>query len=289
METRVLRANILLLLTALIWGAAFVAQRVGMDHMGPMTFNAVCFALGALALLPCIAWMDGRRTGLARAYPLRNGLLPGIALFLGAWLQQLGLCYTTAGKAGFITGLYVVFVPVIGIFLRHRYGPGTWGGAALAMAGMYLLSVTGGFSIGKGDALVLGSAAFWAIHVLLLGRLTKGIAAVDALRLASVQFGVCALISLAGAAVSEDISLSGIRAGLIPILYGGLLSVGVAYTLQVVAQRDARPAPAAIILSLEAVFAVMAGWLLLDEMLTARAMAGCTLMFGGMVWSQLRP
>ena len=157
------------------------------------------------------------------------------------------------------------------------------------MAGMYLLSVTGGFSIGKGDALVLGSAAFWAIHVLLLGRLTKGIAAVDALRLASVQFAVCALISLAGAAVSEDISLSGIRAGLIPILYGGLLSVGVAYTLQVVAQRDARPAPAAIILSLEAVFAVMAGWLLLDEMLTARAMAGCTLMLGGMIWSQLRP
>lgn len=289
MNNRVLRANFLLLLTALIWGAAFVAQRVGMEHMGPLTFNAIRFALGALALLPCISWMNGHKTNLSREYLFRGGMLLGGVLFLGAWLQQFGLVYTTAGKAGFITGLYVVFVPLIGIFLHHRYGLGTWGGAILAIAGMYLLSVTQDFSIDKGDALVLASAFFWAIHVLLVGRLTKGIAAVDAMRLSMVQFAICALISLLGAAASEEISLTGIRGGLIPILYGGLLSVGVAYTLQVVAQRDARPAPAAIILSLEAVFAVLAGWLLLGEMLTMRALMGCTLMLCGMIWSQVRP
>jgi drug/metabolite transporter (DMT)-like permease len=289
MNNRVLRANILLLLTALIWGAAFTAQRVGMEHMGPLTFNAVRFALGALALWPCIVWMDGHKTDLSRAYLFRGGMLLGGVLFLGAWLQQFGLVYTTAGKAGFITGLYVVFVPLIGIFLRHRYGLGTWGGAILALAGMYLLSVTQDFSIDKGDALVFTSAFFWAAHMLLVGRLTKGITAVDAMKLSMVQFAVCALISFLGAATFEEISLDGIRGGLVPILYGGLLSVGVAYTLQVVAQRDAKPASAAIILSLEAVFAVLAGRLLLGETLSMRALMGCTLMLCGMIWSQVRP
>jgi len=291
MHTRTMRANLLLLLTALIWGAAFVAQRVGMDHMGPLTFNGVRFALGALALLPLIVHMDRRRTAppVPLAGLVRGGLLMGAALFLGAWLQQFGLCYTTAGKAGFITGLYVVFVPLIGIFLGHRYGLGTWAGAALAMAGMYLLSVTEAMSMDKGDALVLMSAFFWGVHVLLVGRLTRNLPAVDAVRLAAVQFTACSLISLAGAILFEDITLVGLRNGLTPILYGGLMSVGVAYTLQVVAQRDARPAPAAIILSLEAVFAALAGWALLGEILTVQALIGCALMLIGMIWSQARP
>lgn len=291
MTNRTTLANFLLLLTALIWGAAFVAQRMGMDHMGPLTFNGVRFALGAVALLPLIRHMDTRRTlpGPPASSLLRGGLLMGGALFLGAWLQQFGLCYTTAGKAGFITGLYVVFVPLIGIFLGHRYGLGTWAGAGLALAGMYLLSVTETFSISKGDALVLLSAVFWGVHVLLVGKLTQGLAAVDAVKLATIQFAACSLISLGGAAAFEDISLSGLRDGIIPILYGGLMSVGVAYTLQVVAQRHARPAPAAIILSLEAVFAALAGWLLLGEVLTVQAMLGCALMLGGLIWSQLRP
>jgi drug/metabolite transporter (DMT)-like permease len=291
MDSRIFRANILLLLTALIWGAAFVAQRMGMDHMGPLTFNGVRFALGALALWPLIASMDKKRTSAAPALTtlIRGGMLMGGALFLGAWLQQFGLCYTTAGKAGFITGLYVVFVPLIGIFLGHRYGLGTWAGAGLAIAGMYLLSVTESMSIGKGDALVLLSAFFWGVHVLLIGRLTGGLSAVDAIKLAAVQFAFCSLISLTGALLFEDITLSGLRAGVIPLLYGGLMSVGVAYTLQVVAQRDARPAPAAIILSLEAVFAALAGWMLLGETLTMQALVGCALMLGGMIWSQARP
>jgi drug/metabolite transporter (DMT)-like permease len=291
MDSRTTRANILLLLTALIWGAAFVAQRVGMDHMGPLTFNGIRFALGSLALLPLIGHMNKRRTTPPPQLSalVRGGVLMGGALFLGAWLQQFGLCYTTAGKAGFITGLYVVFVPVVGIFLGHRYGIGTWAGAALAIVGMYLLSVTGTMSMDKGDALVLMSAFFWGVHVLLVGRLTRGIAAVDAVTLAAVQFATCSLISLAGAAAFEEISADGLWDGIIPILYGGLMSVGVAYTLQVVAQRDARPAPAAIILSLEAVFAALTGWLLLDEILTVQALIGCALMLCGMIWSQIRP
>jgi drug/metabolite transporter (DMT)-like permease len=291
MNSRTARANLFLLLTALIWGAAFVAQRMGMDHMGPLTFNGVRFALGALALLPLIVIMDKKRTTVAPQLStlLRGGMLMGGALFLGAWLQQFGLCYTTAGKAGFITGLYVVFVPLIGIFLGHRYGLGTWAGAGLAIAGMYLLSVTESMSMDKGDALVLMSAFFWGIHVLLIGKLTSGLAAVDAIKLATVQFACCSLISMAGAVLFEDITLSGLRGGLTPILYGGLMSVGVAYTLQVVAQRDARPAPAAIILSLEAVFAAVAGWMLLGEILTVQALIGCTLMLCGMIWSQARP
>jgi drug/metabolite transporter (DMT)-like permease len=291
MDSRIFRANILLLLTALIWGAAFVAQRMGMDHMGPLTFNGVRFALGALALWPLIASMDKKRTSVAPTLStlIRGGMLMGGALFLGAWLQQFGLCYTTAGKAGFITGLYGVFVPLIGIFLGHRYGLGTWAGAGLAIAGMYLLSVTESMSIGKGDALVLLSAFFWGVHVLIIGRLTGGLSAVDAIKLAAVQFAFCSLISLTGAVLFEDITLSGLRAGVIPLLYGGLMSVGVAYTLQVVAQRDARPAPAAIILSLEAVFAALAGWMLLGETLTMQALVGCALMLAGMIWSQARP
>lgn len=290
MFSRTSRANIFLLLAAMIWGAAFVAQRMGMEYMGPLTFNAVRFALGALALLPLIKYLASReRASQMPALQLvRGGLGMGAVLFLGAWLQQFGLCYTTAGKAGFITGLYVVFVPLLGIFFGHRYGSGTWAGAILAISGMYLLSVTETLSMNRGDTLVLLSAFFWAGHVLLVAKLTRGMAAVDAIKLSALQFIACSVLSFFGAVFFEEISLAGLKAGLVPLLYGGLMSVGLGYTLQVVAQRDARPAPAAIILSLEAVFAVFAGWLMLGEVLTTRAMLGCTLMLGGMIWSQVK-
>ena len=293
MNTRSLRANVLLMLTALIWGTAFVAQRVGMDHMGPLLFNGARFTLGSLALLPLIMRMrSGLPPGtelLPRPTVIRHGIILGGALFLGAWLQQFGLCYTTAGNAGFITGLYVVFVPLIGLFLKQRYGMGTWIGSAMAVSGMYLLSVTEGFSISKGDFLVLISALFWAVHVLLIGKFSQGIRAVDAVRISSVQFGTCAVISLGAAFIFEPVSLSGLTGGMLPILYGGLMSVGIAYTLQVVAQRDASPAPAAIILSMEAVFAALAGWLFLEEVMTVRAIMGCGLMLGGMILAQVKP
>lgn len=277
-------AHLLLLVTALIWGLAFTAQRAGMASMGPLTFNGVRFLLGAASLTP-LAWALGERR-LPEAWTVRRGVVLGGLLFLGAWLQQLGLCWTTAGNAGFITGLYVLLVPVLGYPLGQRAGRSTWIGSILAVVGMFLLSVTDDLTMGRGDLLVLLSAVFWAGHVLAVGRFSAGISAAAAVVLSIIQFAVCGAISLAGALITETITAAGLRQGLIPILYGGLASVGVAYTLQVVAQRHARPAPAAIILSLEAVFAALGGWVLLDETMGPRALLGCGLMLAGTIIGQ---
>jgi drug/metabolite transporter (DMT)-like permease len=290
MESRALRADLLLLATAAIWGFAFVAQRMGMDHVGPFTFNGVRFALGSLSLLPLV-WLEARRpvvvVGTARPggkTVLYGGILAGSALFLGASLQQVGLVHTTAGKAGFITGLYVVIVPILGLCYRQRPDAGTWIGAGMAAAGLYLLSVTEQFTIAFGDLLELVGAFFWACHLLILGWLSPRM---PVLRLACLQYAWCALLSLAVALVFESIALAAIRAAALPILYGGLGSVGIAYTLQVVAQKDAPPAHAAILLSLEAVFAALGGWLILGEILSPRGMVGCAFMLAAMLISQL--
>ncbi len=294
MEARHWKADGLLLLTALIWGSAFVAQRVGMDNVGPFTFNGVRFALGALSLQPLIWWMqrtrrrEGGGEGISSARLILCGLVAGCVLFGGAALQQVGIVYTTAGKAGFITGLYVVMVPLFGLALGQRAGTGTWIGAILAAVGLYLLSVTEDFGIAYGDLLELVGAVFWAGHVLIIGRLSPGMDATDAVKLAAAQFVVCSVLSLAAGAATETVTLAGLHGAMAPILYGGLMSVGVAYTLQVVAQRDADPAHAAIILSLEAAFAALTGYLVLGEVLSMRAMLGCGLMLGGMLLSQLK-
>ncbi len=282
------KAEILLLLAAIIWGFAFVAQRMGMDHIGPFTYNGVRFLLGALSLAPLL-WL-GRRTAPlldpgAKRLTLAGSLLAGLILFAGASLQQIGLIYTTAGKAGFITGLYVVIVPLLGLLWGQRTPWGTWLGALLAIFGLYLLTMSDRLALGEGDGLVLIGALFWAGHVLVIGWLAGR--RVDPVLLACLQFIVCAVLSLAVALVSEPITLTGLRGATLPILYGGLLSVGVAYTLQVVAQRDAPPTHAAIILSLETVFAALGGWLLLNEVLAERGLLGCGLMFVGMLLSQL--
>jgi drug/metabolite transporter (DMT)-like permease len=289
-----LRSDLLLLLAAAIWGFAFVAQRLGMEHTGPLTFNAARFALGSLALLPLV-WLRRRQMAgpaaggapaQAVAGDVRRGLLLGLVLFGGATLQQAGLVHTTAGKAGFITGLYVVLVPLLGLGLRQHTRGATWLGAVLATGGLYLLSVTGRLHMASGDLLVLGSAVFWAVHVLLIGRWAPG---TDPVRLACLQFAVCALASLAGAFLLEDPAWPQLRGAMWPILYAGLMSTGVAYTLQVVAQRHAPPAHAAIILALESVFAVLGGGVLLGERLPLRGAVGCALMLAGMILSQLRP
>lgn len=288
MRARELRADGLLLLAALIWGAAFVAQRMGMDHVGPMTFNGVRFALGALVLAP-FALRDpgaGNPAAMSTRGALLGGLLAGLALFAGASFQQVGIMYTTAGNAGFITGLYVVIVPILGLFWRQRPGLGVWIGAALAAAGLYLLSVTGDFNISFGDLLVLVCAFCFAGHVLIIGWLAPRI---PALRLSVLQYACCAALSFLAAAFTEEIRLEGILDAALPILYGGLMSVGVAYTLQVVAQKDAPPAHASILLSLEGAFAALAGWALLGETMTTRGLTGCGLMLGGMLLAQLWP
>jgi drug/metabolite transporter (DMT)-like permease len=281
------KSDLLLMLTAIIWGSAFVAQRVGMSYVGPLTFNGVRFALGTVVLLPFVRWRNqnqklssSREQKVLVQQGLWGGGFAGLMLFSGATLQQIGLVYTTAGKAGFITGLYVIIVPLMGLFVGHWPGWGGWAGACCATIGLYLLSMTESLTFAPGDLWVLLGAFFWAAHVLALSWLSPR---VERIKLACTQYAVCSILSLLGAYFTESITLDGIKGAIIPILYGGVLSVGIAYTLQVVAQRHAPPIHAAIILSLEAVFAALAGWLILGEMLSLRGFIGCVFMFTGML------
>lgn len=291
MKAYSLKSDILLLITAAIWGTAFVAQRVGMNAIGPFAFNGARFAMGSLALVPLLLISRGQRGAVQDLLPspvpnlmLWGGLLCGTILFVGASLQQVGLVYTTAGKAGFITGLYVIIVPLLGLFWKQRPGAGTWLGALLATGGLYLLSVTSSFTIAYGDLLQLLSAFCWAAHVLVIAWLSLR---VNPIRLAFVQFVTCSLLSFLTAIGVEALAWKMFQQAAIPILYTGVISVGIAYTLQVVAQREAHPAHAAILMSLEAVFAALFGWLLLDETFSSRGLVGCALMLGGMLLSQL--
>lgn len=291
MNTKSIKSDALLLLTAIIWGFAFVAQRAGMDYVGPYTFNAIRFALGSLVLFPFVLLINRKnftsgikvkatRTGMF----LLGGALAGIVIFIGASLQQVGLVYTTAGNAGFITGLYVVIVPILGLFFRQRTNFGSWVGAVLAAWGLYFLCITAEFTIAYGDFLELAGAFFWAGHVLIISWFSPRM---NPLKLALAQYMTCSVLSLITAMIFEVITLEGILQAAVPIFYGGALSVGIAYTLQVVAQRNAHPAHAAIILSLEAVFAAVGGWYILGEIMSSRGLFGCGLMLTGMLSSQL--
>ena len=293
---RMLKADGLLLLTALIWGSAFVAQRSGMRDMGPFAYSAARFTLGTLSLLPLLILSRRRaaRKGPEASNPLHLGpgrkaawaALAGAVLFTAANLQQIGLVTTTAGNAGFITSLYVILVPMAGFLLGRASGPRIWLGAVLAVSGLYILSVGAGFTMSPGDLLNLVAAGFWAGHILLINRL---VTRMEALELAVGQFAVCALLSLIAALVREPGPFRGLVPAAIPILYGGLLSIGVAYTLQIVAQKTAHPAHASIILSMEALVAAVAGVIVLGEPLTLRLAAGGALMLAGVVVSQLEP
>ena len=298
MKRKSLRADVLMLIAAAIWGFAFVAQRVGMETMGPHFFNAIRFFIGALALTPALWFLSKKKIKSDKSHVTTSqllvaGSLAGILLFGGAAFQQVGIQYTTAGKAGFITGLYIFFVPLIGIFFGQKTGSGTWLGATMALVGLYLLSFSDGLSLNfdnsvelKGDLLELACAVFFAGHVLIIGYLAKKI---DPVKLSIIQFFVAGLLSLGIAISFELITWTMITATLIPLLYAGVMSTGVAYTLQVVAQQHAHSSHAAIILSLEGAFALLGGWLLLDEQLPARGLLGCALMLAGMLFSQLIP
>ena len=287
MRNQALRADLLMLITALIWGSAFVAQRMGMDSIGPYLYSGLRFTLGTLVLLPVVYFLSrgGKQQPFNRGL-FAGGAIMGVVLALGINLQQVGLLFTSVTNAGFITGLYVIVVPLVGIFLGHKTGIGTWLGAILAVVGMFLLSVGEGFHVASGDWLQLAGAFVWGSHVLLVGHFASRH---DPIRLATIQFAVCAVISLGLAFSLEDIHSTGIIAAGPAIIYGGLISVGIAYTLQVIAQKHAIASHAAIIFSLEAVFAAAAGALFLDESLHLRGYIGCALMFAGMLVAQLWP
>lgn len=301
MNPRTLRSEALLLLASIIWGFAFVAQRAAMDHLGPFLFNAVRFGIGTLTLLPFALLGVGnappRRApptgpGMGSLPPIpgrvdvswRGGVLVGVLLFGGASLQQAGMVSTTAGKAGFITALYVVLVPLLGLFARHRPGVGAWIGVAFAVIGLYFLCIQEQLHVVRGDALVLGATLFWALHILSVGSFTPRI---RLMTFACVQCATCAILCGAVALVAEEVSLAAMRQAITPLLYAGVLSTGVAFTLQIVGQRATSPAHAAILLALESVFAAVGGALLLGESMTARQILGCMLMLCGVVVSQL--
>jgi len=290
-KAKVLKYDAIFLTAAAIWGFAFVAQRAGMKHVGPFTFIAVRFLLGSIFLVPLLFITGGAKINSQDPEPQPNHKffllgsgLAGLILFLAASFQQHGIVYTTAGKAGFITGLYVIIVPFLSLFWGQRTTSGTWVGAVLAVVGLYLLSITDNFVIDWGDLLVFFCAFFWAAHILIIGRLSSRF---HPLRVAFFQFLVCSACAWVSAVLTEVVAVQKILSALIPILYAGIVSTGVAFTLQVVAQRYAHPAHAAIIMSLEAIFAVIGGYLLLGETISLRNLAGCAFMLTGMIISQL--
>ena len=272
-----LKSDLLLLLTAVIWGFAFVAQRHGMRFVGPFLFNGFRFVLGALVILP----FSGIRFTKAE---LKAGLQMGIVLFVATTLQQIGIIHTTAGKSGFITGLYMIFVPILGAFSGDKAGFRTWLGIVTAVGGLYLLSFHGKVEVALGDSLVLLCAFFFAIHVRMIGVFSR---LHSPFRLAFLQFAVCALLSLAGWGFIEKASITGLSNAVFTIMYGGLISVGIAYTLQVFAQRKAPAADCAVILSLEGAFAVLGGYLILKEAMSSQALLGCLLMLIGAILAGL--
>ncbi len=288
MKTKTTRAYILLLLTAFIWGGGFVAQRLGTQQVGPFIFNGFRFLIGGLTLLPIIILRKGQAQessgNLKQTLVIGSGA--GLLLFFGAAFQQSGLVYTTAGKAGFITGLYVIIVPLLGLLWGDKTSSNSWLGAALAVIGLYFLSATDGFAIARGDGLILIGAIFWAIHVQFIANFSS---AVDPIQLSFVQTMITALVSFAVGFARESFLIQQVISAGLPILYGGIISIGIAHTLQVIGQRDAKPAQAAIILSLEAVFAVILGWMILSEELTFRFLAGSVLMLSGMLLAQIQP
>lgn len=297
------RAHLLLLLTAFIWGVAFVAQDVAMDSMQPFTFNSARLLIAGLALIPCIHWLDrresakqqkqlgGAKSPLSENRNLRKerqtlwlgGFCCGFFLFLGSSLQQLGIEQSTAGKAGFLTALYIVIVPLAGIFMGKRVRWTIWIAVALCAAGLFLLCVTESLVIASGDIYLILCAFCFAGHIFSIDYFSSR---TDCVRMSCVQFFVAAAFSLGCMALFEQPTWQSLGNGIVPILYAGILSGAVGYTLQILAQRDTEPAVASLLMCLESVFAVLAGWLLLGDLLSFRELCGCVLMLAGIVLAQ---
>ena len=274
-------------MAAIIWGFAFVAQKVGMEFIGPFLFNGIRFIMGSLILVPIVIYMKSKKDNSVKSDKKNNyyfGLILGTILFLASSAQQIGMVSTTAGNAGFITGLYVIFVPIFGIILKQIVPKIIWPAAAMAIAGLYLLSVKEGFTMSVGDVWVSISAILWAVHVLLVSHLSKQI---DPVFLALQQFIVCGVLSLITAFSFEIVNINSIFLAWGPLLYGGILSVGVAFTLQVVGQKHAHPASASLLLSSESLFAAIGGWLILNELMSMRALLGCVFILSGIILVQV--
>ncbi len=288
---------LILVLTAFIWGTAFVAQSVGMDYLEPFTFNGVRSLIGGVALLPCIAILQkmNRKDGVGkepgsgdvrkeRKDMVFGGIACGLLLFAASSLQQIGIQFTTAGKAGFITACYIVIVPVLGIFLKKKIGWKVWAAVAIALAGLYFLCMTEKFTVGKGDVLIFACALVFSLHILVIDYFSPK---VDGVKMSCIQFFVCGIASLPFMFLLETPKIGAMLNGWLPLLYAGVMSCGVGYTLQIIGQKDMNPAIASLILSLESCFSVLAGWIVLGERLSARESIGCVLMFAAIILAQV--
>lgn len=280
-------ANVLLLVASAIWGFTFIAQRIASNFVGAFTFNAVRLLIGALSLLPIILISGRKEQKGADAVPFKNTILPGIIigffLFAAATFQQIGIKTTTAGKAGFITDLYIIFVPLAEIIFGKKLKKSIWLCVVLAAVGLYLISVTESFSVSAGDILVFISSFLWTAHILFIDRFSKK---TNPLKLSLVQYITASVLSFAAAALFEKITAYGLYSALLPILYSGVFSVGIAFTLQITGQRYSKPAHASIIMSMESVFAFIAGVTVLHESMNMRGYIGCVLMICAMLLTQ---
>ncbi|MCC8045855.1 MAG: DMT family transporter [Clostridiales bacterium] len=293
MNKFILRQSLLLLLTATIWGVAFVAQSVGMDYVQPFTFNAVRNLIGGAVLLPVIFFLDGQKAHNGKIKTahhaskdlIAGGLSCGVILFLASSLQQFGIQYTSVGKAGFITAMYIVLVPIFGIFIHKKTGLRVWIAVVMAVVGLYLLCMTGdSLALKKGDILILLCAVAFSFHILVIDYFSPR---VDGVKMSCIQFFTCGVLSAVGMLLFETPQLSQILAAWAPILYAGVMSCGVAYTLQIVGQRGMNPTVASLILSLESVISLLSGWLILHQSLSGRELIGCVVMFAAIILVQL--
>ncbi|MBO5944881.1 MAG: DMT family transporter [Clostridia bacterium] len=281
------KSTSLLFLTAIIWGFAFVAQRVGAEFVGAFTFNGIRFLLGSLSLIPVILIFEREKFDKSKFIKtLVPSILAGVILFIASTLQQLGVEWTgSAGKAGFLTGLYIVLVPIIRFFAGKKTSILTFFGAMFALVGLFFLCMTGDeLTFGKGDVVLIIGAIFWAAHILVVDKYVNDI---SPLKFSMMQFLVCGFLSIISALCTETIELSAIKSAGVPILYGGLMSVGVAYTCQILGQKDADPTFASIVFSTESVFSAIGGAIILNEIMSGRGYLGCVLIFIGIVLSQL--
>lgn len=289
-----LKGSVLLLLTALIWGSAFVAQSVGMDYVGPFTFNSVRCIIGGIVLLPCIALLDkmngrkisvwGTNENAARKTLVAGGVLCGVLLAIASSFQQMGIQYTTVGKSGFITAMYILIVPILGLFAGKKVPLLTWGGVGLAVVGLYLLCMTDGFALSAGDVLMMACAFSFSFHIMVVDKYSP---MVDGVRMSCIQFFVCGILCGIPALMFESPQLAQIIAAAQPILYAGVMSCGVAYTLQIIGQKYTQPTVASLLMSLESVFAVICGAIILHETMNGREIFGCVLMFAAIVFAQI--
>ncbi len=283
-KKRLIRAEFMLLAASLVWGFGFVSQSVGMSMIRPFTFNIFKHGIGAIALLPMLLLFRGRNAGTDRRKTIRGGIVCGCALFLGASFQQYGIAETTAGKSSFITSLYIICVPAISVAFGKRIRRQVWIAAVLALAGLYLLCVKDGFSIGRGDLLILACAPCFALHILTIAHYSED---TDGVAMSAIQFLVTAVLSVPCALLFDRPVLRDVWDCRVPLLYSGVMACGAGYTLQVLGQKDTEPATASLLMSLEAVFGALGGWLILGERLSARELFGAAMVFGAVLLAQM--